>query len=145
MNFKMERWTLTPPPSIPQILVSVIALAFWDTLTHSAPSVGVQPTLRQSCSPGRSTGRRWMSGLCECTFLSKTCYQFLLDIKLWLVLFHMDTDLKGVFLCLSGVNMYAMLTGTLPFTVEPFSLRALHQKMVDKEMNPLPPSLSTGD
>ncbi|XP_040038488.1 hormonally up-regulated neu tumor-associated kinase homolog A [Gasterosteus aculeatus] len=42
-----------------------------------------------------------------------------------------------------GVNMYAMLTGTLPFTVEPFSLRALHQKMVDKEMNPLPPSLST--
>uniref|UniRef100_A0A3B4AU75 non-specific serine/threonine protein kinase n=1 Tax=Periophthalmus magnuspinnatus TaxID=409849 RepID=A0A3B4AU75_9GOBI len=43
----------------------------------------------------------------------------------------------------NGVNMYAMLTGTLPFTVEPFSLRALHQKMVDKEMNPLPPSLST--
>lgn len=42
-----------------------------------------------------------------------------------------------------GVNMYAMLTGTLPFTVEPFSLRALHQKMVDKEMNPLPPTLST--
>ncbi|CAG5873341.1 hormonally up-regulated neu tumor-associated kinase homolog A [Menidia menidia] len=42
-----------------------------------------------------------------------------------------------------GVNMYAMLTGTLPFTVEPFSLRGLHQKMVDKEMNPLPPSLST--
>uniref|UniRef100_A0A3Q4B688 non-specific serine/threonine protein kinase n=1 Tax=Mola mola TaxID=94237 RepID=A0A3Q4B688_MOLML len=42
-----------------------------------------------------------------------------------------------------GVNMYAMITGTLPFTVEPFSLRALHQKMVDKEMNPLPPSLST--
>lgn len=34
--------------------------------------------------------------------------------------------------------MYAMLTGTLPFTVEPFSLRALYQKMVDKEMNPLP-------
>ncbi|MBN3309041.1 HUNKA kinase, partial [Amia calva] len=41
-----------------------------------------------------------------------------------------------------GVNMYAMLTGTLPFTVEPFSLRAMHQKMVDKEMNPLPSQLS---
>ncbi|RXM92900.1 Hormonally up-regulated neu tumor-associated kinase-like A [Acipenser ruthenus] len=41
-----------------------------------------------------------------------------------------------------GVNMYAMLIGTLPFTVEPFSLRALHQKMVDKEMNPLPVHLS---
>ncbi|KAL0614311.1 LOW QUALITY PROTEIN: Protein GVQW1 [Plecturocebus cupreus] len=39
--------------------------------------------------------------------------------------------------------MYAMLTGTLPFTVEPFSLRALYQKMVDKEMNPLPTQLST--
>ncbi|XP_061844637.1 hormonally up-regulated neu tumor-associated kinase [Colius striatus] len=42
-----------------------------------------------------------------------------------------------------GVNMYAMLTGTLPFTVEPFSLRALYQKMVDKEMNPFPTQLST--
>ena len=41
--------------------------------------------------------------------------------------------------------MYAMLTGTLPFTVEPFSLRALYQKMVDKEMNPLPAQLSTGN
>lgn len=41
--------------------------------------------------------------------------------------------------------MYAMLTGTLPFTVEPFSLRALYQKMVDKEMNPLPTQLSTGE
>ncbi|XP_015197306.1 hormonally up-regulated neu tumor-associated kinase homolog A [Lepisosteus oculatus] len=41
-----------------------------------------------------------------------------------------------------GVNMYAMLTGNLPFTVEPFSLRALHQRMVDKDMNPLPPQLS---
>uniref|UniRef100_A0A671NKU2 non-specific serine/threonine protein kinase n=1 Tax=Sinocyclocheilus anshuiensis TaxID=1608454 RepID=A0A671NKU2_9TELE len=42
-----------------------------------------------------------------------------------------------------GVNMYAMLTGTLPFTVEPFSLKALHQRMVDKDMNPLPPSISS--
>lgn len=41
--------------------------------------------------------------------------------------------------------MYAMLTGTLPFTVEPFSLRALYQKMMDKEMNPLPTQLSTGN
>lgn len=41
--------------------------------------------------------------------------------------------------------MYAMLTGTLPFTVEPFSLRALYQKMVDKEMNPFPTQLSTGN
>uniref|UniRef100_A0A673MCC0 non-specific serine/threonine protein kinase n=1 Tax=Sinocyclocheilus rhinocerous TaxID=307959 RepID=A0A673MCC0_9TELE len=42
-----------------------------------------------------------------------------------------------------GVNMYAMLAGNLPFTVEPFSLNALHQRMVDKDMNPLPPSISS--
>lgn len=42
-----------------------------------------------------------------------------------------------------GVNMYAMLTGTLPFTVEPFNLKTLHQRMVDKDMNPLPPSISS--
>ncbi|XP_067896118.1 hormonally up-regulated neu tumor-associated kinase homolog A [Heterodontus francisci] len=42
-----------------------------------------------------------------------------------------------------GVNTYAMLTGTLPFTVEPFSLRALHQKMVNKDLNPLPVHLSS--
>lgn len=56
-----------------------------------------------------------------------------------LLLLHFDVSL------FRGVNMYAMLTGTLPFTVEPFSLRALYQKMVDKEMNPLPTQLSTGN
>lgn len=55
-----------------------------------------------------------------------------------------DVSLMVVMLLCRGVNMYAMLTGTLPFTVEPFNLRALHQKMVDKEMNPLPPQLSSG-
>ncbi len=54
-----------------------------------------------------------------------------------------DFDSVYVFQC-RGVNMYAMLTGTLPFTVEPFSLNALHQRMVDKDMNPLPPSISSG-
>ncbi|XP_021329890.1 hormonally up-regulated neu tumor-associated kinase isoform X1 [Danio rerio] len=42
-----------------------------------------------------------------------------------------------------GVNMYAMLTGTLPFTVEPFSLNALYKKMINKEMNPLPSNISS--
>lgn len=56
-----------------------------------------------------------------------------------LLLSHFDVYLSR------GVNMYAMLTGTLPFTVEPFSLRALYQKMVDKAMNPLPTQLSTGN
>ncbi|XP_066289008.1 uncharacterized protein [Branchiostoma lanceolatum] len=43
-----------------------------------------------------------------------------------------------------GVNMYAMLTGNLPFTVDPFNIKALHRKMLTGEMNPLPGGLSIG-
>ncbi|KAF7246884.1 Hormonally up-regulated neu tumor-associated kinase [Varanus komodoensis] len=45
---------------------------------------------------------------------------------------------------MSGVSMFAMLTGTLPFTVEPFNIKQLHLKMVNGEMNPIPPNISTG-
>ncbi len=41
-----------------------------------------------------------------------------------------------------GVNMYAMLTGCLPYTVEPFNITALHAKMLENKMNPIPDSLS---
>ncbi|WAR07491.1 HUNK-like protein, partial [Mya arenaria] len=41
-----------------------------------------------------------------------------------------------------GVNMYAMLTGNLPFTVEPFNIKALHTKMLTGQMNPLPDAVS---
>ena len=40
--------------------------------------------------------------------------------------------------------MYAMLTGNLPFTVEPFNIKALHAKMLNGEMNPVPENLSKG-
>ncbi|XP_053237372.1 hormonally up-regulated neu tumor-associated kinase homolog A-like isoform X4 [Podarcis raffonei] len=43
-----------------------------------------------------------------------------------------------------GVSMFAMLTGTLPFTVEPFNIKQLHLKMVNGEMNPIPSDISTG-
>ncbi|XP_020649789.3 uncharacterized protein LOC110079002 [Pogona vitticeps] len=43
-----------------------------------------------------------------------------------------------------GVSMFAMLTGTLPFTVEPFNIKQLHLKMIKGEMNPIPPNISTG-
>ncbi|XP_072266295.1 uncharacterized protein [Pyxicephalus adspersus] len=43
-----------------------------------------------------------------------------------------------------GVSIYAMLTGTLPFTVEPFNIKQLHQKMVNLEINPVPRGVSTG-
>ena len=42
----------------------------------------------------------------------------------------------------SGVNMYAMLTGSLPFTVEPFNIKALHKKMLNRQINPLPDHVS---
>ncbi|XP_069461116.1 hormonally up-regulated neu tumor-associated kinase homolog A-like isoform X2 [Ambystoma mexicanum] len=43
-----------------------------------------------------------------------------------------------------GVSMFAMLTGTLPFTVEPFNIKQLHQKMVNGEISPIPPDISSG-
>ncbi|GFS19196.1 hormonally up-regulated neu tumor-associated kinase-like [Elysia marginata] len=41
-----------------------------------------------------------------------------------------------------GVNMFAMLTGGLPFTVEPFNIKALYVKMRDGHMNPVPEGLT---
>lgn len=41
--------------------------------------------------------------------------------------------------------MYAMLTGCLPYTVEPFNITALHAKMLENKMNPIPSSLSAGE
>ncbi|XP_058880763.1 hormonally up-regulated neu tumor-associated kinase-like [Acipenser ruthenus] len=43
-----------------------------------------------------------------------------------------------------GVSMFAMLTGTLPFTVEPFNIKQLHQKMINGEISPMPPDISKG-
>lgn len=40
--------------------------------------------------------------------------------------------------------MFAMLTGTLPFTVDPFNIKVLHSKMVKGDMNPLPEHLTPG-
>ncbi|XP_077977454.1 uncharacterized protein LOC144433014 [Glandiceps talaboti] len=41
-----------------------------------------------------------------------------------------------------GVNMFVMLTGVLPFTVDPYNLKALYKKMINKDTNPVPPYLS---
>ncbi|XP_071007999.1 MAP/microtubule affinity-regulating kinase 4 [Oncorhynchus clarkii lewisi] len=43
-----------------------------------------------------------------------------------------------------GVSMFAMLTGTLPFTVEPFNIKQLHQKMVNGEIGTIPNDISKG-
>ncbi len=45
----------------------------------------------------------------------------------------------------SGVNMYAMLTGNLPFTVEPFNIKSLYNKMMKNEMNAIPEHLSKSE
>uniref|UniRef100_A0A3B4AER7 non-specific serine/threonine protein kinase n=1 Tax=Periophthalmus magnuspinnatus TaxID=409849 RepID=A0A3B4AER7_9GOBI len=42
----------------------------------------------------------------------------------------------------SGVSAFAMLTGTLPFTVEPFNIKHLHQKMVNGEISSIPSDVS---
>ena len=41
--------------------------------------------------------------------------------------------------------MYAMLTGALPYTVEPFNITALHAKMLQNKMNPIPAHLSDSE
>ena len=38
-----------------------------------------------------------------------------------------------------------MLTGTLPFMVEPFNIKQLHQKMVNGEISAIPNDVSKGD
>ncbi|XP_038616814.1 hormonally up-regulated neu tumor-associated kinase [Tachyglossus aculeatus] len=43
-----------------------------------------------------------------------------------------------------GVSVFAMLTGTLPFTVDPFNIKQLHQKMINGEVNSVPPGISSG-
>ena len=42
-----------------------------------------------------------------------------------------------------GVNMFAMLTGKLPYTAEPFHITTLYNKMKINDMNPIPDHLST--
>lgn len=44
-----------------------------------------------------------------------------------------------------GVSTFAMLTGTLPFTVEPFNIKQLHQKMVNGDINAIPSDISRGN
>ncbi len=39
--------------------------------------------------------------------------------------------------------MYAMLAGSLPYTVEPFNIRALHRKMLNGEINTIPAHLTS--
>ena len=59
----------------------------------------------------------------------------------------LEVDLSLTFLSpslYSGVNMYAMLTGFLPYTVDPFNITALHAKMLENKMNPIPTTLTPG-
>lgn len=47
--------------------------------------------------------------------------------------------------CARGVSTFAMLTGTLPFTVEPFNIKQLHQKMVSGDIGSIPADVSKGN
>lgn len=48
-----------------------------------------------------------------------------------------------LFLSCRGVNMYAMLTGKLPYSAEPFHITTLYNKMKRNDMNPIPDHLSS--
>lgn len=41
--------------------------------------------------------------------------------------------------------MFAMLTGKLPFAVEPFNIKQLHQKMINGEISSIPADVSKGE
>eukprot|EP00794_Sanderia_malayensis_P000605 gene605-1267_t len=43
-----------------------------------------------------------------------------------------------------GVNMFAMLTGNLPYTMEPFSIIDLYHKMMQRKITPFPKRISQG-
>ncbi|NXF85269.1 HUNK kinase, partial [Eubucco bourcierii] len=43
-----------------------------------------------------------------------------------------------------GVSTFAMLTGTLPFMVEPFNIMQLYQKILIGEISPIPADISPG-
>ena len=52
--------------------------------------------------------------------------------------------LTEVVLSFSGVNMFAMLTGSLPYNLERFNIIDMYQKMMDRRMTPLPQYISQG-
>lgn len=54
-----------------------------------------------------------------------------------------DISLTTALFFYRGVNMYAMLTGKLPYTAEPFHITTLYNKMKRNEMNPIPDHLSS--
>lgn len=41
--------------------------------------------------------------------------------------------------------MFAMLTGKLPFAVEPFNIKQLEQKMINGEISSIPGHISKGE
>ncbi|NXT20166.1 HUNK kinase, partial [Syrrhaptes paradoxus] len=43
-----------------------------------------------------------------------------------------------------GISMFAMLTGTSPFVVEPVNIKQLRQKMLTGEISPIPSDISPG-
>ena len=85
----------------------------------------------RNCSPTSV-----QSQMAQCIKLPGDNIQFLLHIVYFCtgVIYHFLSR---------GVNMYAMLVGSLPFTVEPFNIKALHKKMLNGEINPIPAHLST--
>jgi len=63
------------------------------------------------------------------------------------ILFTCDTLPYNGIVYYRGVNMFAMLTGTLPYSVNANAknvVTLLHVKMLERKMNPIPNHLSEG-
>ena len=64
--------------------------------------------------------------------------------KLELVLCIHSITICPIYFLDSGVNMFAMLTGNLPYTMEPFSIIDMYHKMMARKINPFPKRISQG-
>ena len=116
------------------------------------PSVGHQPMQHRSCWDTRSMDQRWTYGACECVVCGLWRGDTVSVCGVWYTTLHTLTLFFSLFLLSlpflppsSGVNMYAMLTGCLPYTVEPFNITTLHAKMLENKMNPIPDHLSASE
>ena len=56
----------------------------------------------------------------------------------------MSVDIYSLLLFCSGVNMFAMVTGNLPYNMERFNIIDMYHKMMERRMMPFPSQISPG-
>ena len=80
--------------------------------------------------------------VCMCAYMHTSMHVGVREVSMYVGL-NMDACMWITsLLSNSGVNMYAMLAGRLPYTVKSRNNAALHAKMLENKMNPIPHHLS---